>query len=81
LFSFFKQTRRQEERPPIAKPDSPNEVSAAWPGPARQRKIETTLVSKETTMKINWRHDVATAFDEARTQRKPMLLDFSAAPM
>ena len=32
-------------------------------------------------MKIHWRHDVATAFDEARTQRKPMLLDFSAAPM
>jgi hypothetical protein len=33
------------------------------------------------TTSIQWRHDVERAFQDARTQHKPVLLDFSAAPM
>ena len=32
-------------------------------------------------MKIDFRYDVEQAFQDARQQRKPILLDFSAAPM
>ena len=32
-------------------------------------------------MKIDFRYDVEQAFKDARQQRKPILLDFSAAPM
>jgi hypothetical protein len=32
-------------------------------------------------MEINWRHDVDRVLEDARTQQKPVLLDFSAAPM
>jgi hypothetical protein len=32
-------------------------------------------------MEIQWRRDVDKALDEARAHRKPVLLDFSAAPM
>jgi uncharacterized protein YyaL (SSP411 family) len=32
-------------------------------------------------MDINWRHDVDQALNDARNQQKPVLLDFSAAPM
>jgi hypothetical protein len=32
-------------------------------------------------MDIQWRHDVDQVLKDARTQRKPVLLDFSAAPM
>lgn len=32
-------------------------------------------------MEINFRHDVDAVLAEAREQRKPVLLDFSAAPM
>jgi len=32
-------------------------------------------------MPINFRHDVDQVLEEAKTQRKPVLLDFSAAPM
>ena len=32
-------------------------------------------------MAINFRHDVDQVLKEAKTQRKPVLLDFSAAPM
>jgi hypothetical protein len=32
-------------------------------------------------MEIHWRRDIDKAFDDARAQRKPLLLDFSAAPM
>jgi hypothetical protein len=32
-------------------------------------------------MAINWRHDIDRVLEEAREQRKPVLLDFSAAPM
>jgi hypothetical protein len=32
-------------------------------------------------MEINFRHDVDNDLEEARKQNKPVLLDFSAAPM
>jgi hypothetical protein len=32
-------------------------------------------------MKIAWRHDVDRVLEEARTQQRRVLLDFSAAPM
>jgi hypothetical protein len=32
-------------------------------------------------MKIDFRHDIDRVLEDARTQRKPVLLDFSAAPM
>jgi hypothetical protein len=36
---------------------------------------------KEVRMKINFRHDVEQVLQDAKSQRKPVLLDFSAAPM
>ena len=32
-------------------------------------------------MPINFRHDIDNVLKEAKTQTKPVLLDFSAAPM
>lgn len=32
-------------------------------------------------MEITWRHDIDRVLDEARAERRPVLLDFSAAPM
>lgn len=32
-------------------------------------------------MNISWRHDIDRVLEEAREQRRPVLLDFSAAPM
>ncbi len=32
-------------------------------------------------MAINFRHDVDAVLKDAKTQRKPVLLDFSAAPL
>jgi hypothetical protein len=32
-------------------------------------------------MNIDFRHDVDNVLEEAKKQRKPVLLDFSAAPM
>jgi hypothetical protein len=32
-------------------------------------------------MEINWRHDFDRALEDARAQHKPILLDFSAAPL
>ena len=32
-------------------------------------------------MQIQWRHDVDQVLKDAKTQKKPVLLDFSAAPM
>ena len=32
-------------------------------------------------MEISWRKDVDQALSEAKRERKPLLLDFSAAPM
>jgi hypothetical protein len=30
---------------------------------------------------INWRHDVDAALADAKSQHKPVLVDFTAAPM
>jgi hypothetical protein len=38
-------------------------------------------IPEEDSMEINWRHDIDQVLEDARTQRKPVLLDFSAAPM
>ena len=35
----------------------------------------------ERSMEIRFRHDVDNVFKEAKEQKKPVLLDFSAAPM
>ena len=32
-------------------------------------------------MEINWRHDYDAVFNDAQVQQRPILLDFSAAPM
>ncbi len=32
-------------------------------------------------MKINFRHDVEQVLQDAKSQNRPVLLDFSAAPM
>ena len=32
-------------------------------------------------MEIKWRHDIDQVLSDAKAQRKPVLLDFSAAPM
>jgi len=32
-------------------------------------------------MEINFRHDVDQVLEDARAQQRPVLLDFSAAPM
>jgi hypothetical protein len=32
-------------------------------------------------MPITWRHDIDTVLAESKTERRPVLLDFSAAPM
>ena len=32
-------------------------------------------------MPITWRHEVDAALDEARRTKKPVVLDFTAAPM
>jgi hypothetical protein len=32
-------------------------------------------------MEISWRHDLDRVLQDARAQQKPVLLDFSAAPM
>ena len=32
-------------------------------------------------MEIQWRHDYDAVMNDARTQGRPILLDFSAAPM
>jgi hypothetical protein len=32
-------------------------------------------------MEINWRHDIDQVLKDAHVQQKPVLVDFSAAPM
>lgn len=32
-------------------------------------------------MQIQWRHDIDQVLADAKTQQRPVLLDFSAAPM
>jgi hypothetical protein len=35
----------------------------------------------EIIMEIEWRRDIDKALDDAKNQQRPLLLDFSAAPM
>jgi len=44
-------------------------------------RIRVVQKTPERAMKIDFRYDVAQAFKDAKQQRKPLLLDFSAAPM
>jgi hypothetical protein len=37
--------------------------------------------TKEISMTIGWRHDVDAVLAQAKREGKPVLLDFSAAPM
>jgi thiamine pyrophosphate-dependent acetolactate synthase large subunit-like protein len=39
-----------------------------------------TLSKKGYTMLVNWKKDLDAALAEAKTQNKPLLIDFSAAP-
>jgi hypothetical protein len=51
---------------------------------ARARRVHTTLAvtpTSEIPMEIKFRHDVDNVLKEAKKQNKPVLLDFSAAPM
>ncbi|HYT64041.1 MAG TPA: hypothetical protein VEL50_09065 [Gemmatimonadales bacterium] len=45
------------------------------------KRNEGESKSKEVFMPINFRHDVDQVLKDAKAQRKPVLLDFSAAPM
>jgi hypothetical protein len=37
--------------------------------------------NSEDSMAVNFRHDVERVLEEAKEQKKPVILDFSAAPM
>ena len=37
-------------------------------------------LSEENNMKVNWMKDADAALAEAKTSKKPVLIDFSAAP-
>jgi hypothetical protein len=37
--------------------------------------------TKEADMEINWQRDIDAALEEANQAHRPLLLDFSAAPM
>ena len=44
--------------------------------------MQTSKVARDATQRaIEWRHDVDQALQDARAQRRPLILDFSAAPM
>ena len=47
-------------------------LNAAW---------TATHLTRRADMQIQWRHDVDQVLKDAKTQKKPVLLDFSAAPM
>jgi len=48
--------------------------------PAR-RLHNYSLTLSEMLMEIQFRHDVDKVLEEAKRQKRPVLLDFSAAPM
>jgi len=52
-------------------------VSGFWTRPGYIQKVAT----REHAMPIQFRHDVDQVLKDAKGQRKPVLLDFSAAPM
>jgi len=58
------------QAPPKTKVPPPC-VSPGWP----------CYAARGGRMEINWRHDVDQVLKDAKAQDKPVLLDFSAAPM
>ena len=52
-------------------------VSGFWTRPGYIQKVAT----REHAMPIQFRHDVDQVLKDAKAQQKPVLLDFSAAPM
>ncbi len=52
-------------------------VSDFWTRPGYIQKVAT----REHAMPIQFRHDVDQVLKDAKAQQKPVLLDFSAAPM
>ena len=50
-------------------------------GTPRALFAEVTNNPSENPMEIKFRHDVDNVLKEAKKQNKPILLDFSAAPM
>ncbi len=51
---------------------------------SRSERLHGSIGTRRITMahaEIAWQQDLETALKEARTQQKPVLLDFSAAPM
>lgn len=55
----------------------PSVISAIIPlVPLTTRKVSP----KEGTMLVNWLKDADSALEQAKTQNKPLLIDFSAAP-
>jgi hypothetical protein len=44
-------------------------------------KRREAIQPEEDTLEINWRHDIDQVLEDARARQKPVLLDFSAAPM
>jgi len=52
-------------------------VSGFWTRPGYIQEVAT----REHAMPIQFRHDVDQVLKDAKAQRKPVLLDFSAAPM
>jgi len=52
-------------------------LSGLWTRPGCIQKVAT----REHAMPIQFRHDVDQVLKDAKAQQKPVLLDFSAAPM
>jgi len=38
------------------------------------------MIQEEESMSVSWNKDVDSALNQAKTQHKPLLVDFSAAP-
>jgi hypothetical protein len=47
----------------------------------RARSSDLLWKNKEADMDINWRRDIDAALREAKQTGRPLLLDFTAAPM
>ena len=52
-----------------------------WLGTSARRVQRLVVPITENPMEIKFRHDVDNVLKEAAKQNKPVLLDFSAAPM
>jgi len=54
---------------------------ASGPTESTQQVVFSKNLGSERSMEIKFRHDVENVLKEAKEQAKPVLLDFSAAPM